>query len=351
MAAMQEVLRGGHYILGPAVARFEAAFARYLEVPHCIGVNSGTDALALALRAAGLPQGGEVIVPALTAAGTAAAVVQAGGVPVLADVNPYTRNLDVDASRAAITPRTAAIIAVHLHGIPADILALKALATQNGMLLIEDCAQAHGARVGTRKVGSFGDAAAFSFYPTKNLGAYGDGGACWTRDAALATRMRSLRMYGFEQTYYAEREGLNSRLDPLQAAILQVKLPHLGGWVARRQQIAAAYDALLRPDLTRIATTPGCAHGRHLYVLRVADRDAVRAALQERQVMTGVHYPHPIHRMRGYEFLGYGEGSLPHSERLAQEVLSLPLWPELADAEVERVARAVNAVAPTPGTR
>jgi aminotransferase EvaB len=270
---------------------------------------------------------------------------------VFVDVDPATALLDLGGVLAAVTARTKAVVPVHLYGNMVDVEALQRLLVGRGIVVIEDCAQSQGASLRGRQAGTIGDVGAFSFYPTKNLGAYGDGGACWTRDAALATRMRSLRMYGFEQTYYAEREGLNSRLDPLQAAILQVKLPHLGGWVARRQQIAAAYDALLRPDLTRIATTPGCAHGRHLYVLRVADRDAVRAALQERQVMTGVHYPHPIHRMRGYEFLGYGEGSLPHSERLAQEVLSLPLWPELADAEVERVARAVNAVAPTPGTR
>jgi dTDP-4-amino-4,6-dideoxygalactose transaminase len=344
MAAMQEVLRGGHYILGPAVARFEAAFARYLEVPHCIGVNSGTDALALALRAAGLPQGGEVIVPALTAAGTAAAVVQAGGVPVLADVNPYTRNLDVDASRAAITPRTAAILAVHLHGIPADILALKALATQNGLLLIEDCAQAHGARVGTRKVGSFGDAAAFSFYPTKNLGALGDGGAVVTGDPALAARVTALRNHGWRDAQRVSSEaGGNSRLDELQAAILLVLLPFLDADNAARVGVANTYRAALKASAVGLPPdVPGAVY--HQFAITLEARDDVQTRLARLGIGTAVHYPLPLHAQPA--FSASQRGALPVSERLAETLLSLPIQPEVAMGRVPEIsARLYEALA------
>lgn len=339
LAATREVLREGHYVLGPAVARFETAFAQYLDVPHCIGVNSGTDALALALRAAGLPPGSEVIVPALTAAGTAAAVVQAGGVPVLADVCPDTRNLDVAASRAAITSRTAAIIAVHLHGIPADIVALQALASRYGLLLIEDCAQAHGARVNNRRVGSFGHAAAFSFYPTKNLGALGDGGAVVTGDAALADRVRALRNHGWRDARRISLEaGGNSRLDELQAALLLVLLPSLDADNALRVRVAEAYRAALTASSVGLPPElSGAVY--HQFAITLQPRDAVQEQLSRQGIGTAVHYPLPLHWQPAFSTAQ--RGALPVAEQLAESLLSLPIQPEVAMGEVPRITSAL----------
>jgi aminotransferase EvaB len=344
MAAIARVLDSGTLILGPEVERFEQAMAAALGGGCVVGCNSGTDALVLAFRALGIGAGDEVITVANTAVPTVSAIRMVGAVPVFVDVDPATALMTLDAVSAALSPRTKAIVPVHLYGNMVDVERLQALLGSRQLPIVEDCAQAQGATLRGRAAGTIGTIGAFSFYPTKNLGAYGDGGACWTADRQLAARMKSLRMYGFEDAYYAERDGINSRLDPLQAAVLATKLPHLPHFVHRRQELAARYDQRLPARIVRIATAAGVSHGRHLYVVRVADRDAVRAALEARGIRTGVHYPHPIHRMRAYDGLGYRDGSLPHTEALAREVLSLPLFPELESVAVDRVVAALDAV-------
>ena len=343
-AAIARVLDSGTLILGPEVQRFERGFAAWLGGGHAVGVNSGTDALAVALRALGIAAGDEVITVPNTAVPTVSAIRMVGAVPVFADVDPATALLDLDRLPRRLTPRTRAIVPVHLFGNVVDVEALQDLVRGRGIAVLEDCAQSHGATLRGRPAGTFGDAAAFSFYPTKNLGACGDGGLCFTRDAALAEQMRRIRMYGFADGGHAEREGVNSRLDELQAAILSVKLRHLDGWVARRRALARRYDELLPAAVTRIAPAAGVAHAWHLYVVRVPDRDAVRSRLEQRGIATGVHYPTPIHLMRGYAFLGLGEGHAPAAELLAQEVLSLPLYPELGEADVAQVCAALRSL-------
>lgn len=338
-SAIDRVLGSGLLILGPEVEAFEREMAAQLGPGQVVGVNSGTDALVLALTALGVGAGDEVITVANTAVPTVSAIRELGAVPVFCDIDPTTCLLDVGAVRT--TAKTRAVVAVHLYGNCVDITALRAKVGDH-IAIVEDCAQAHGASWRDRPAGTMGDAAAFSFYPTKNLGAYGDGGAVYCADPARAAVIRSLRMYGFEGQYYAEREGRNSRLDPIQAAILRVKLPHLGAAVARRRAIAAQYDRLLSPSVKRVVAAPDVAHGYHLYVVRVPERERLRTALRERGIQTGVHYPHPIHLMRGYAFLGYTPGSLPETERAADEVMSLPLYPELDDAAVEYVATTLN---------
>ncbi|MCU0865022.1 MAG: DegT/DnrJ/EryC1/StrS family aminotransferase [Planctomycetes bacterium] len=344
MAAIARVLDSGTLILGPEVERFEQAMARSLGGGTTIGCNSGTDALVLAFRALGIGAGDQIVTVANTAVPTVSAIRMVGAVPVFVDVDPRTALMDLDRLPAVLGPRTKAIVPVHLYGNMVDVEALRERLRGRELPIIEDCAQAQGASLRGRPAGTIGTIGAYSFYPTKNLGAYGDGGACWTADPALAARMKSLRMYGFEDAYYAERDGINSRLDPLQAAVLATKLPHLPAFVALRQQLAARYDERLPPRIVRIAAAAGVAHGRHLYVVRVPDRDAVRAALDGRGIKTGVHYPFPIHRMRAYAELGYADGSLPHTEALAREVLSLPLFPELPQASVDQVAAALDQV-------
>jgi aminotransferase EvaB len=341
-AAIARVLDSGTLILGGEVRRFEQQFAGWLGGGHAVGVNSGTDALAIGLRALGVGPGDEVITVPNTAVPTVSAIRMAGALPVFADVDPDTALLDIARLPRHLTPRTRAIVPVHLYGNVVDVEAVQDAVRGRGIAVLEDCAQSHGALLRGRPAGTFGDAAAFSFYPTKNLGAFGDGGLCFTRDRALAEQMRRLRMYGFADAYYAECEGVNSRLDELQAAILGVKLRHLDGWIARRRALARCYDAQLPAGIARVVPAPGVEHGRHLYVVRVADRDAVRRRLEEQGVATGVHYPTPVHRMRGYAFLGLADGHAPVAERLAREVLSLPLWPELAETDVARVCEALR---------
>jgi dTDP-4-amino-4,6-dideoxygalactose transaminase len=343
-AATERVLNGGWYILGPEVEAFEAEFASYHGVSHAVGVATGTDAIELALRAASIGPGDEVITVAHTAVATVCAIEQAGATPVLVDVDGGSYTLDPAAAEAAITPRTRAIVPVHLYGHPAKMTAITALAQRHGLLVIEDCAQAHGARYQGQLVGTFGDLAAFSFYPTKNLGAYGDGGAVITRHDELAARLRRLRNYGQEQRYHAIERGMNSRLDELQAAILRVKLRHLDAHNERRREIAAFYSHLLRR-----VDTPRCwpdasavAHVFHLYVIRHPRRDELRAALHRRGIAPQVHYPIPVHLQQAYADLGYPRGSLPVTERLADEILSLPLYIGLTDEQVATVARELN---------
>ena len=342
-AAAARVLSSGWYILGPEVRAFEAAFASYCGVAHAIGVGNGTEALYLALVGLGVGPGDEVITIANAAVYQPLTILQAGARPVFVDVDERTHNLDPARLEAAITPRTRAILPVHLYGRMADMGAIIALAERHGLPVIEDCAQAHGARLGGRRAGSIGAVGCFSFYPSKNLGALGDGGALVTNDGALAAKLRKLREYGWAPRYHlVEPHGINSRLDELQAALLGVKLAHLDAWNARRQAIARRYDELLADADLILPEHPGDdSHVWHLYVVRSPARDKLQAALGERGVGSVVHYPLPAHLQPIYAGLAE-PGSLSVTERLATEVLSLPLYPELTDDEVELVAIAVR---------
>ena len=363
-AAVARVLAGGWYILGPEVEAFEAEFAAYLGAGHAIGVASGTDALMLALRACGVGPGDEVITVSHTAVATVAAIELCGAAPVLVDIDPATYTLDPACLAAAITPRTRAVVPVHLYGRPADMDTILTISRTHGLLVIEDCAQAHGATCGGRKVGTLGDAAAFSFYPTKNLGALGDGGAVATNRPEVAERIRLLRQYGWRERYVSDVTGLNSRLDELQAAILRVRLRHLDEENAARRRLAKLYDAALigttadrrPPAVAEQATDTG--HVYHLYVIEVSSqrsavgsratgatsltRDRLRERLAVRGIGTGVHYPVPVHLQPAYVHLGLGPGSLPHTEATAQAVLSLPLYPHMPEAAVAQVAEAIK---------
>lgn len=342
-AAMKQVLESGQLVLGPQVARFEKSFGDFLgEGMSCAGVNSGTDALVVVLMAMGIGPGHEVITVANTAVPTVSAIRLAGATPVFCDVDPETALMDLSLLERHITSSTRAVIAVHLFGNMVDIPALRQMLGQRPIRIIEDCAQSHGATLHGKMAGTLGDASAFSFYPTKNLGAYGDGGLCASHDEKLMAECKKVRMYGFEQTYCSVREGLNSRLDEMQAAVLNVKLPHLAQWVARRREIAAWYDRGLPSQLQRMVPNGGVDHAYHLYVVRSPQRDRLRAALSDMGIGTGIHYPHPIHRMPGYEWMGMGEGSLPVTEQLAREVLSLPMYPELGRDRAQAVMDAVH---------
>jgi len=339
--ATQRVLKSGWFILGKEVAAFEKEFAEYLGVAHALGVGSGTEALHLALLALGVGSGDEVVTVPNTAVATVAAIELTGAQAVLCDVRPDSMLIDVEKLARTITPRTRAVIPVHLFGQSADLDPILEIARAKSIFVLEDCAQAHGATYRGRRVGSIGDIAAYSFYPTKNLGAYGDGGAIVTRDPRLAERVNLLRQYGWRERYTSEIKGMNSRLDELQAAVLRVKLRHLDGWNAARRERAALYTEMLHGP-----TPPReMAYGQavyHLYVVQSARRDRLAAFLKERGIGTAIQYPHAIHRQAAYTNLGYPEGSLPVAERLAREILSLPLYPELPLADVRTVAEAVN---------
>jgi len=332
-AAVAGVLDRARFVLGDRVAELERRFAAFCGAGHAVGVASGTDALTIALQAVGVEPGAEVVVPANTCIPTVAGVEAAGAVPVLADVDPRTWTLDPASARAALSERTAAVVPVHLYGLCADVEALSTL----GPPVVEDAAQAHGAAAHGRRAGTLGAAAAFSFYPTKNLGALGDGGAVVTDDEQVAAAARQLRAYGERERYESVRSGRNSRLDELQAALLLAKLPRLEAWNARRRQIAARYDEL---DLERQHVPDGFLHAYHLYVVRARDRDATRRRLAERGVETLVHYPRAVHQHPGYAHLARPE--LDVSEELGGQVLSLPLNPWLRDDEVEAVVAAVS---------
>jgi aminotransferase EvaB len=343
--AIRRVLESGQLVLGTEVEAFEKAFASYLAAGGgAVGVNSGTDAIAIALRALDIRAGDEVVTVANTAVPTVSAIREAGAIPVFCDVEPDTALIDLGQLEACITPSTRAIVPVHLFGNVVDVPAILELIGSRSISVVEDCAQAHGGKLSGEMAGTLGQAAAFSFYPTKNLGAYGDAGICFSRDPELVAKMRSIRTYGFEDRTYAEREGVNSRLDPIQAAVLRVKLTRLPQYLRRRQEIAAIYDRLLSPKIARIAPRTGIEHARHLYVIRLSNRDAIRARLQERGIQTAIHYPFPVHLMPAYAFLGYQPGSLPVTEQLATEVLSLPLYPELEEEQIARVCAELNAL-------
>ena len=343
------VLRRADFILGADVAAFEREFAAYCGVDHAVGVDSGMSALELALRAMGVGPGDEVIAPANTFVGTTFPIAAAGARPVLVDVDPETSTLDPAQLAAAITRRTRAVVPVHLYGQCADMSAILRIAREHGLLVLEDACQAHGARWGDRRAGSLGDAAAFSFYPSKNLGASGDGGMVVTRDLALAERVRLLRNYGQREKGRSEVLAFNRRLDTLQAAILRVKLPRLDAWNAARRAHAAAYDGVLADlPLVRPRAGAGREHVWHLYVVRVPRRDAVRAALAEAGIGTGVHYPVPIHLQPAHRDLGYSQGDFPVAEQLAGEILSLPMYPEMPADGVIAVATALRGVLQEP---
>ena len=339
-AAVQRVLMSGWYILGPELEAFEAELAAYHGKRHAVGVASGTDAIELALRALGIGQGDEVVTVSHTAVPTVCAIERAGATPVLVEVDPVTYTMDPVAAAQAITSRTRALLPVHLYGHPADMTALSELAARHGLAVLEDCAQAHGARWQGRLAGTMGDLGALSFYPTKNLGACGDAGAVLTDDAALAERLRRLRNYGQRQRYHHVEPGQNSRLDELQAAILRAKLGHLDEHNAVRRQLAGEYTDRLTGVVTP-ASRPEADHVYHLYVVRHPDRDALRSALTAAGIQTLVHYPIPVHLQPAYARLGRGSGSLPTTERLAREVISLPLFVGLEPAAVHAVAGAV----------
>jgi dTDP-3-amino-2,3,6-trideoxy-4-keto-D-glucose/dTDP-3-amino-3,4,6-trideoxy-alpha-D-glucose/dTDP-2,6-dideoxy-D-kanosamine transaminase len=344
LAAVERVLQSGRLILGPEVEQFERAFADYLGGGWAIGVNSGTDALAIALRALGVGAGREVITVANTAVPTVSAIRMAGAPPVFCEIDAQTHLMDLSDVVRRITPRTKAIIPVHLYGNMVNVARLMELVGGRGIYVVEDCAQAHGATIQGKMAGTLGHAAAFSFYPTKNLGAYGDGGLCFCRDEGLAKEMRRIRMYGFEGRCYAECEGVNSRLDELQAAILSVKLGHLAAWVEQRRALARVYETRLSTAAECVLAGETVQHAYHLFVVRVAERERIRAALTAQGIGTGVHYPDPIHLMNAYRFLGYRPGDLPITEAAATRVLSLPLFPELRPDAVTQVCDALNAL-------
>jgi len=371
--AVSQVLRSGQYIGGQTIARFEAAFAAACGVPHAIGCNSGTDALILALRGLGIGPGDEVITSSFSFFATAEAISAVGATPVFVDVEEGTYLLDPERIPAAITPATRALLPVHLFGRPVDMERIVALAQAHDLLVIEDCAQASGATWAGRPVGSWGDAGCFSFFPTKNLGAAGDGGAVVCQDPNLAQRVRELAVHGMPRRYLHTALGYNSRLDALQAAVLLVKLPHLADWVERRRSIATRY-------LRELADLPGLllpeagpdGHSWNQFVVRLAPcpakqpscgsrctpsadsaayglpeaccRDWLKQQLQEAGVNTIIYYPIPIHRQPAYAHLGYRSGSLPHTERLCAEVLSLPIFPELAPVQRDAVISALHQV-------
>jgi dTDP-4-amino-4,6-dideoxygalactose transaminase len=338
------VVHSGAFINAPAVAEFESAFAAYCTTACCVGVASGLDALRLALHALGVGPGDEVIVPANTFIATWEAVSQVGATPVPVDVTEGDYNVDVDAVEAAIGPRTRALLPVHLYGQLADMQALQRVAARHGLPILEDACQAHGATRDGIRAGAGGSAAAFSFYPGKNLGAFGDAGALVTDDPALAAAIRALREHGQEQKYVHRTIGYTARLDTLQAIALELKLPCLDGWNAERRAVAASYAAALADvgDLVLPSVPQGSDPVWHLYVVRTTRRDALAAFLRKRGIATGLHYPEPPHLSEAYASLGHGPGSFPETERFATELLSLPIFPGMSDAQCAAVAEGVR---------
>jgi len=344
LACVARVFERGVYILGPEVKSFEENFADFCGVAHSVGVNSGTDALILALRALGVTTGDEVITVSYTALATVAAIVATGATPVLVDVDATYYTLDPLALESALTSRTKAIVVVHLYGQAADMDAILAVAKQHGVSVIEDCAQAAGGRYKGRRVGNIGDISCFSFYPTKNLGALGDGGMVVTDDGTIAERVRRLRQYGWDESRSTKEPGLNSRLDEIQAAILAVKLRVLDEQNARRAAIAQCYNtAFVGLPVTLPAKRPETTHAYHLYVLACGDREKLQAYLAIQGVLASIHYPVPAHRYGGYENrVVISKSGLPVTNGLVDRVLTLPLYPELSDGDVERVIAAVR---------
>jgi dTDP-3-amino-3,4,6-trideoxy-alpha-D-glucose transaminase len=338
--------KAGSFILGDKVAAFEKAFAEYCGATHCLGVANGLDAITLILRGLDLQPDDEVIVPANTFIATWLAVTAAGAKPIPVDCDDTTGNISAAAVEAAVTPRTKAVIAVHLYGCPADIDGLLDVSRRHNFWLIEDAAQAHGAFYQGKRVGSFGIASAFSFYPTKNLGALGDGGAVVSSDEKLVARIRLLRNYGSSKKYQHELAGVNSRLDELQAAFLLAKLPHLDAWNDERRAIASAYDRAVDrcPALHRPLIGNSSKPVWHLYTFRTQFRDAIAQELTAKGVGTMVHYPTPPHLQPAFDSLGYPRGSFPVAEKISEETLSLPIWPGMDPAQIKHVTESVISV-------
>jgi len=340
--AILNVLERGDFVLGEAVALFESEFAAYCGVEYAVGLDSGTSALELSLRAIGIGAGDEVVTVANTFIATATAISCTGARPVFVDIDPRTYNMDVSQIEEAITARTKAIIPVHLYGQPADMDPILEIAQKHNLAVIEDACQAHGAKYKGRRVGSLGQAAAFSFYPSKNLGAYGDGGMLVTKDQAIAERVRMLRNHGQREKYQHLVQGYNRRLDSIQAAILRVKLGHLDEWNASRRRCAQMYNELLGRDLVVTPIEADYAEAvYHLYVIRAQERDGLQAHLRSRGIETGIHYPIPIHKQPAYQDLAYDKLRLPVTEACGREILSLPMYPELG---VEAIGGVVEAI-------
>jgi dTDP-4-amino-4,6-dideoxygalactose transaminase len=342
-AAIARVLDSCQFVLGPEVAEFEQDFATYCGASGCIALNSGTSALHLALLAAGVGPGDEVITVPFTFVASVAAVTYTGARPVLVDIDSRSFTMDPTAIEAAITPRTKAILPVHLYGQPADMDPIMEVARRHGLVVIEDAAQAHGAKYKGRAVGSIGDMACFSFYPGKNLGAYGEGGAVTTNNTDYARTIRMLRDWGQDRKYHHVLRGFNYRMEGFQGAILKVKLRHLERWTEARRKVVRLYNELLaNSGVETPLEMPWAGHVYHVYTLRTDDRDALQAALQAEGIQTGIHYPVPAHLQPAYADLGYGRGDFPRSEAAAEQVLSLPLYPELSSEAVAEVAGAVK---------
>ncbi len=341
-AAIERVMRNTAFIQGAEVKAFEDAFAAYLGAAHCVAVNSGTAALHLALLGLGIGPGDEVITVAHTFIATSEAISAVGAKPVFVDVDPASYTMDPAKAEAAITPRTRAILPVHLYGNVADMDALLALAEKHNLLLIEDACQAHGARYKGRKAGGMGIAGCFSFYPGKNLGACGEGGAMVTNDGALAAKVRMLREHGSLQKYVHRIPGYNFRMEGIQGAVLAVKLPHLDGWNERRRMIARRYSERLAGQSVVVpAEQPGVQHIYHLYVIQTEDRDGLKDHLAQCGIETGLHYPIPLHLQEAYASLGYRPGDFPVTEELARRILSLPMYPDMPLEAVDYVCDAI----------
>ncbi len=342
-AAVARVLASGWFILGPEVEAFEREIASAFDCGNAVGVANGTDAITLALMALGVGPGDEVVTTPLTAAFTALAVSRLGAKPVFADVEPETLTLSAESVSRRITSKTRAILPVHLYGNAADIEGMRALAKAHGLAVVEDACQAHGARHDGKSLGSIGRAGTFSFYPTKNLGALGDGGMVVTRDEELAAKLKRLRNGGQSSRYRHDEIGFNSRLDEIQAAVLRVKLKSLESKNERRRELSRLYEKALEGSSVRpVAVRDGCTSARHLFVIRSSNRDALAAHLKERGIETLIHFPIPTHLQRAYESLGQGPGSCPNAEKACGEILSLPLYPTLSTANIDRVADAVR---------
>lgn len=346
LAALDRVCQNASFILGEEVAAFEREFAAYCGVKHCVALNSGTSALHLALLSAGVGTGDEVVTTSNTFIATAEAIMYTGARPVFVDTDPATANIDPNRIEEAITERTKVILPVHLYGRPADMDAIAAIAERHGVTIIEDACQAHGAVYKGRRAGGLARAAAFSFYPGKNLGAYGEGGALTTNDDNIAQLTRTLRDHGQSQRYHHDLLGYNYRMDGIQGAVLRIKLKHLDQWTTRRRELAALYRELLSASIVGLPEDdPQSQPAYHLFVVYVDDRDAVRSALIERGIQTAIHYPRPVHLQAPFASLGYHPGSLPHTERACERCISLPLFPELESEQVRYAAGVVAEVA------
>ena len=343
-AAIQRVLDSGHFILGPEVTAVEKEVADYLDVAHGIGLASGTDALILALRALDIGKGDEVILPAYTFFATIGSVLHVGATPVLVDVDKKTYCINLEETRAKVTSATKAIIPVHLYGQAADMDELAKIAKEHGLNIIEDNAQAFGADYKGKKTGSIGDIGCLSFFPSKNLGAYGDGGMVVTDNAKLAEKMRMLRAHGWKKKYFPEILGYNSRLDALQAAILRVKLPHLDKWNEGRRKVAHIYSEALAgtPNLQIPFEAPNRTHVYHLYILQVPNRDELQEKLKESGIGTSVYYPQPLHLAEPCRELGHKEGDFPVAEKASLETIAIPVYPEMSDEQIAYVLEIVK---------